>query len=85
MDILLNEYIQRSEPQVYNRIKDLTWDEKVAVLKDYEFDHRGISTYGYSNLSYYGSNKTEDYFLNILKDRDPELYDKIMKGRAING
>lgn len=85
MDILLNEYIQRIEPQVYNRIKDLTWDEKVAVLKDYEFDHRGISTYGYSNLSYYGPNRTEDHFLNILKDRDPELYDKIMKGRAING
>ena len=65
--------------------KDLTWEEKSRVIAEYDFDGRNISRYTHNNCSYYGSNRDKDYFLQLVKEREPEVYDKIMKGRAYNG
>lgn len=85
MDILLEEWIKPNRPEVYRQIKDLTWEEKSRVIAEYDFDGRNISRYTHNNCSYYGSNRDKDYFLQLVKEREPEVYDKIMKGRAYNG
>lgn len=77
VDALLNEYLRREDPMEYEHIKDLSWDEKTKALAHYDYPS-SATRYGRSNMNY--SYHGADAFLQVCKEQDAELYDKIMKG-----
>ena len=79
-DILLNEKLKFNNPEQYERIKDLPWKEKIKELVYISFNDNRISRYSGSNLCYTHINDT-DKFLELLKEKEPEEYKEIMKGR----
>ena len=78
LDILINECIKRERPAEYEQIKDLSWEEKAKALSNVSYDRSGILNYGAGNLNY--RYHGEDAFLMVCKEKDEELYNKIMEG-----
>lgn len=83
LDILYNEIIKNSSPNLYNYLKDKTWAEKAEALKEYTFDSSIVSKFGAGGMSY--SNHGPDSFIAWCKDHDKDLYAQIMKGNVNNG
>ena len=77
MDALLNEYVRRRKPDLYEELKDKSWSEIIPRIKEYGFD---------SDIMRYGAGRTDyhyhgpDAFLQVCKEKDEELYNKIMEG-----
>lgn len=80
LDTLIEEYIKNYEPQLYEELKKLNWDDKAELLKDHSYDYQVVMKYAPGNYSCY-DHPAEDSFLKVLKEKEPELYIKIMKGR----
>ena len=78
MDAML-DYFKENNKHRYEEIKDLPWPEKAKRLSQYEFDSSGIMKWGCSNMSYSYKGK-EDAFLLVCKEKDIDLYNKIMEG-----
>lgn len=83
LDIYIEEYLKVKNPTLYEELKDKTWEEKAEALREVCYNHGAISSYG-SNATPYRS-YDNDNFLQVLKEKEPEEYEIIMKGYDING
>lgn len=86
MDIAIEEFIRKINPEVYELLSHMkTWEEKTEYLGSrLNFREDAILRWGCSGLSYYHNNK-EDSFLQLCRETEPEVYKEIMKGRETNG
>lgn len=82
MDAMLNEVVRNIDRELYNNLKDLSWEEKADGLARWDYNDRRVLKYGYSSTNYYGSNRDKDRFLELVKEQDIDLYNKIMEGRV---
>ena len=79
LDIAIEEYIKYNDPTLYKELENMTWQQKAEKLKDLNYDRTEIMRYSAGNLSYHYHGP--DAFLQVCKEKDIELYNKIMEGR----
>ena len=79
LDAAIEEYIKHNNPTLYKELENMTWQQKAERLQDLNYDRSEIMRYGAGNLSY--SYHGPDAFLQVCKEKDIELYNKIMEGR----
>jgi len=82
MDIAIEEFIKPNNPTFYNELKAMTWEEKATCLNGrINYRESSIQKYGHGGLSYYGGPPSKDVFIELCKQTNQELYNKIMEGR----
>ena len=60
----------------------MTWEEKATCLNGrINYRESSIQKYGHGGLSYYGGPPSKDVFIELCKQTNQELYNKIMEGR----
>lgn len=78
MDILMEEYLKVQNRQLYDSLLEKDWEERATMLANYNYRNSSIMRYNAGNYSY--SYKGPDAFLQVCKDKDIDLYNKIMEG-----
>jgi hypothetical protein len=81
LDNLMENYIKTANPELYVTLQNKTWEEKATALSGYGFNDNRIMRYGAGNYNY--SYKGPDAFLQVCKEQNIDLYNKIMKGETI--
>jgi hypothetical protein len=79
IDIAIEEYIKHYNHNLYEELQTMSWEEKAHKLADLNYDSSDIMRFGAGNLSYHYHGP--DAFLQVCKEKDIELYNKIMEGR----
>lgn len=79
IDIAIEEYIKHYNRNLYEELQAMSWEEKAHKLADLNYDSSDIMRFGAGNLSYHYHGP--DAFLQVCKEKDIELYNKIMEGR----
>ena len=75
LDNLMENYIKFTNPDFYNDLQEMDWEDRATALATCSFNDNRVMRYGAGNYSY--SYKGPDAF---LKEQDIDLYNKIMKG-----
>lgn len=81
-DIALEEFVRKVNPDLYNYVKAMpSWEDRIDYLSSrINFREEMILQWGCSRLSYYHSHN-DDSFLAVCQEKEPEVYEEIMKGR----
>jgi hypothetical protein len=79
LDAAIEEYIKHTNPTLYRELEGMSWQQKAERLQDLNYDRSDIMRYGAGNLSYHYHGP--DAFLQVCKEKDIDLYNKIMEGR----
>ena len=78
LDNLMENYIKFTNPDFYNDLQEMDWEDRATALATCSFNDNRVMRYGAGNYSY--SYKGPDAFLKVCKEQDIDLYNKIMKG-----
>ena len=78
LDNLMENYIKFTNPDFYNKLQEMDWEDRATALATCSFNDSRVMRYGAGNYSY--SYKGPDAFLKVCKEQDIDLYNKIMKG-----
>ena len=81
LDNLIENYIKTNDLVLYQKLQNMSWEEKATALSNYSFNYERVMRYGAGNYRY--SYKGPDAFLQVCKEQDIDLYNKIMKGETI--
>ena len=79
IDAAMETYIKNERPNLYQELLGMTWQQRAEKLIDLNYDRGDIMRYSAGNLSY--SYHGPDAFLQVCKEQDIELYNKLMEGR----
>lgn len=82
-DAFIEEELRRCDRQLYDRVKDLSWPEKVKIVQECGYTFNEALRYGAGNMSY--SYNGPDAFLKVCEHKDKELYEKLRKDGRYNG
>lgn len=80
VDIAIEEDLKR-DPDLYAEWSNKTWDEKVKICSHIDWNSRYICRYR-EGVDYYSNRGGKDTFLELLQEREPEEYKKIMERSA---
>ena len=79
VDIAIEEDLKQS-PDLYAEWSNKTWDEKVKICQHLNWGTSPIRQY--QEVDYYSNRGSEDAFLALLQEKEPEEYKKIMERSA---
>lgn len=78
LDNLMENYIKFTNPDFYNDLQEMDWEDRATALATCSFNDSRVMRYGAGNYSW--CYKGPDAFLKVCKEQDIDLYNKIMKG-----
>ncbi len=81
LDNLIENYIKTNDLVLYQKLQNMSWEEKATALSNYSFNYERVMRYGAGNYRY--SYNGPDAFLQVCKEQDIDLYNKIMEGETI--